>query len=195
MVQFVATILGNSRNRLDVTMCLSNLRVLCLLQCTVRLLFHSFYKSSLANLSSFYSTHSFWIYSNNKQVNKDIEFIISHRLKANERVAMLHHILIEHNELCLKVSEYNKFWARYLMGTYFLLVSIICFTAFQAFFTSNLVIIRLIMFIAASLAAYIITKLSISAAIMSNLVIIPLFYQVIIQCFLNCRPMHHTIGW
>lgn len=104
------------------------------------------------------------------QVNRDIEIIISQRLKANERVAMLHHILIEHNELCLKVSEYNKFWAKFLMATYFFLIAIICFTMFQAFFTTNYITVRLVMFIYSCTCAYIITRISVSAAIMSNMV-------------------------
>ncbi|KAH9511210.1 hypothetical protein DERF_009681 [Dermatophagoides farinae] len=103
-----------------------------------------------------------------EKVNEDIEIIINKRLKANERVALLHHILVEHNSLCLKVSEYNKFWSSHLMSTYFFLVAVICFSSFQAFFTANLVIVRLYMFGVALLAGYIITRISVSAAIMSN---------------------------
>ena len=107
-----------------------------------------------------------WIF----QVNRDIEIIINQRLKANERVAMLHHILIEHNELCLKVAEYNKFWAKYLMANYFFLIALICYSLFQAFFTHNLILARLLMFSYACGSAFIITRSSISAAVMSNLV-------------------------
>ncbi|XP_027197681.2 uncharacterized protein LOC113792012 isoform X1 [Dermatophagoides pteronyssinus] len=103
-----------------------------------------------------------------EKVNEDIEIIINKRLKANERVALLHHILVEHNSLCLKVAEYNKFWSSHLMSTYFFLVAVICFSSFQAFFTANLVIVRLYMFGVALLAGYIITRISVSAAIMSN---------------------------
>lgn len=101
-------------------------------------------------------------------MNEDIEIIINKRLKANERVALLHHILVEHNSLCLKVSEYNKFWSSHLMSTYFFLVAVICFSSFQAFFTANLVIVRLYMFGVSILAGYVITRVSVSAAIMSN---------------------------
>lgn len=93
-------------------------------------------------------------------------------MKANERVALLHHILIEHNSLCLKVSEYNKFWSSHLMATYFFLVAIVCFCSFQAFFTANLMVVRMFMFFTALLAGFIITRISASASVMSNKVIL-----------------------
>ncbi|KPM03556.1 hypothetical protein QR98_0019890 [Sarcoptes scabiei] len=99
---------------------------------------------------------------------KDIGSLIDRRLKANDRIALIQNILVEHNSLCLKVFEYNKFWASYLMSTYFLLVSVICFSTFQAFFTDNIVSVRIFMSLVAMIAGLIITRISMSAAVMSN---------------------------
>ena len=56
------------------------------------------------------------------KVNNDIETIIApdNRMKPNERAQLLHQILIEHNELCIKIFDYNTFWSKYLMYTYFM---------------------------------------------------------------------------
>ncbi|UXI20951.1 BLTX81 protein [Sarcoptes scabiei] len=103
-----------------------------------------------------------------EKVNQDIGSLIDRRLKANDRIALIQNILVEHNSLCLKVFEYNKFWASYLMSTYFLLVSVICFSTFQAFFTDNIVSVRIFMSLVAMIAGLIITRISMSAAVMSN---------------------------
>ena len=104
------------------------------------------------------------------QVNEDIESIIvgNNRLKASERIETLQHILREHNDLCLKITEYNLFWAKWLMSTYFFLVMVLCFSLFQSLFTTNPILVRILMFFIASESAYFLTTLSISAALLSN---------------------------
>ncbi|KAJ6220566.1 hypothetical protein RDWZM_006378 [Blomia tropicalis] len=80
------------------------------------------------------------------KVNEDIETIIApdSRLKPNERCALLYHILVEHNEICIKIS---------------------------AFFTYNTVIVRTVMFMVTLEGAYILTKVSIAAARLANEII------------------------
>ncbi|CAG2161527.1 unnamed protein product [Oppiella nova] len=104
------------------------------------------------------------------KVNEDIESIIApdNRMKPNERCATLHHVLNEHNELCIKIKQYNVFWAKYLMYTYFMFVAIICYSTFQAFFTYNRTLVRAVMFSLALESAYLITKVSIAASRMAN---------------------------
>lgn len=104
------------------------------------------------------------------KVNEDIETIIApdSRLKPNERCALLYHILVEHNEICIKISDYNAFWARYIMYSYFLFIATICYSTFQAFFTYNTVIVRTVMFMVTLEGAYILTKVSIAAARLAN---------------------------
>lgn len=67
------------------------------------------------------------------QVNDDVEAIIApnNRMGAEERSLALHHILIEHNELCIRIADYNKFWAKYLSYSYFLIIALICYSTFQ----------------------------------------------------------------
>ncbi len=49
-----------------------------------------------------------------------------------------------------------------------MLVAVICYTTFQAFFTYNLFIVRTVMFVLALEASYLITKVSISASRLAN---------------------------
>ncbi|CAG2115416.1 unnamed protein product [Medioppia subpectinata] len=104
------------------------------------------------------------------KVNEDIESIIApdNRMKPNERCTTLQHVLNEHNELCIKIKQYNIFWAKYLMYTYFMFVAVICYTTFQAFFTYNRTLVRAVMFSLTLEAAYLITKVSVGASRMAN---------------------------
>ncbi|KAH7644892.1 uncharacterized protein LOC124499942 [Dermatophagoides farinae] len=104
------------------------------------------------------------------KVNNDIETIISPetRLKPNERCAMLYHILCEHNKICVEIHEYNRFWSKYIMQTYFLFVAIICYTSFQAFFTYNTYTVRTVMFAMTLEASYLLTRVSIAASRIAN---------------------------
>ena len=102
------------------------------------------------------------------QVNNDIAVLSYTRMKAPDRVELLKHILQEHNELCRCVAQFNKFWAKYLMNSYFLMITIVCFCSFQAFFTHNFIYVRILMFYFACLAAFLITKISMCAATMST---------------------------
>lgn len=76
------------------------------------------------------------------------------------------HRLINLVYYCFK--EYNKFWSKFIMATYFLYVAIICYTIFQAFFTFNLFTVRIIMIIMTIQASYLITKISMVASNMSD---------------------------
>ena len=68
----------------------------------------------------------------------------------------------------LLAADYNAFWAKYIMYSYFLFIATICFTTFQAFFTYNTVTVRTVMFMVTLEAAYILTKVSIAAARLAN---------------------------
>lgn len=135
-----------------------------------------------------------------RKVNNDIETIIAPdtRMKPNERCALLHHILNEHNEICMKIHgkfqclnfravtlywilivEYNTFWSKYIMQTYFLFIAVICYTTFQAFFTYNTNTVRTVMFAMTLEASYILTKVSIAASRMANEV------KQLFACFLS----------
>ncbi|XP_054157217.1 uncharacterized protein LOC128955570 [Oppia nitens] len=105
-----------------------------------------------------------------EKINYDIETIIvdASRMKSSDRSALLYHILVEHNELCIKIFDYNRFWAKWLMSTYFFMGAQLCFTLFQALFTTNPLLVRVLMFVLASESAYILTTISVNAAILSN---------------------------
>ncbi|CAG2101898.1 unnamed protein product, partial [Medioppia subpectinata] len=54
------------------------------------------------------------------------------------------------------------------MSSYFFLVAQMCFTLFQALFTTNPVLVRIVMFVIACECAYFLTTISISASLLSN---------------------------
>ena len=122
-------------------------------------------------------------------------------MKAPERVELLQHILHEHNELCRRVAQFNKFWAKYLMNTYFLMITIVCFCSFQAFFTHNFIYVRILMFYFACLAAFLITKISMCAATMSTKVSLPderIIPKILNSFFIHkqkCRLIHLIRSW
>ena len=103
-------------------------------------------------------------------MNADIESIIDPetKLRPHEKVSTLHHVLIEHNDLCRRIKKYHGFWAKFLMATYFFLVAMICFTTFQAFFTHNTFVTRFIMILLTLENCVLITKISIAASLLST---------------------------
>lgn len=82
-----------------------------------------YYSSAIIYITyAYYDSLCFYFRMRFNKVNNDIEYIINpeNRMKPNERSTMLHQILVEHNELCIKVTNYNQFWSKYLMYTYFM---------------------------------------------------------------------------
>lgn len=67
-----------------------------------------------------------------------------------------------------KYKDYNRFWSKYIMQTYFLFVAIICYTSFQAFFTYNTNTVRTVMFAMTLEACYLLTRVSIAASRIAN---------------------------
>lgn len=68
----------------------------------------SFFGSALIYISyGYFFTLATYFRMRFRKVNNDIETIIApdNRLKPNERCALLFHILVEHNELCIKINR------------------------------------------------------------------------------------------
>ncbi|XP_054163085.1 uncharacterized protein LOC128960939 [Oppia nitens] len=130
-----------------------------------------YFNSALIYISyGHFNTLAYYFRMRFHKVNEDIESIIApdNRMKPNERCATLHHVLNEHNELCIKIKQYNLFWSKYLVYTYFIFVAVICYTTFQAFFTSNRTMVRAVMFTMAVEAAYLFTRVSVNASRLAN---------------------------
>ena len=138
---------------------------------TILLTIWLYYSSALTYITyAYFRSLCFYFRMRYNKVNNDIESIIdpNNRMKPNERCSTLHHVLIEHNELCMRITDYNTFWSNYLLYSYFLIVALICYTTFQAFFTYNLIVVRTMMFILALECAFLITKISVSASLLAN---------------------------
>jgi len=74
---------------------------------TILLTVWIYYASALAYITyGHFISLSYYFRMRFKKVNDDIESIIApdNRMKPNERCSTLHHVLIEHNELCMKIS-------------------------------------------------------------------------------------------
>lgn len=63
--------------------------------------------------------------------------------------------------------DYNRFWCRYIWHSYFMFISVICYTTFQAFFSYNSYTVRTIMFTATLEGVWILTRMSMAAARLS----------------------------
>ena len=87
---------------------------------TVILTVWVYFCSSLTYISfgHFYSL-AYYFRMRFRKVNNDIESIIApdNRMKPNERCATLHHVLNEHNELCIQIKR--KFVYNYLKKVIF----------------------------------------------------------------------------
>ncbi len=50
----------------------------------------------------------------------------SKSIATNEKILMIRRLLEEHNDLCQQISNYNKYWKKYLSIAYSIFLSIIC---------------------------------------------------------------------
>lgn len=66
-----------------------------------------------------------------------------------------------HDNACVKISDFNKFWSKYLLASYFMLIPITCINLYQAVFTSyGTKSERILMTVSAVEAIILITKIS-----------------------------------
>lgn len=78
---------------------------------TVILTIWVYFCSSLTYISyGHFRTLAYYFRMRFRKVNNDIESIIApdNRMKPNERCATLHHVLNEHNELCIKIKRKSE---------------------------------------------------------------------------------------
>jgi hypothetical protein len=102
---------------------------------------------------------------------------------------MIRRLLEEHNDLCQQISNYNKYWKKYLTIAYSIFLSIICVLTYVTLIYSGLKwflrIEYLVILSAHSLLIYIITY---SAASISDFNLI-LYKDLHSICAKNCFPI------
>jgi len=54
--------------------------------------------------------------------------------KIRSKCSTIKQILEEHNDLCRKIDNYNKFWRKYLTITLLIFISLVCFLSYLVFF-------------------------------------------------------------
>lgn len=134
----------------------------------------NFYNSgSIYMLAGFYDILCYYFRLRFEKVNSDIDVMISPNVQmtSKERHALLYSILQEHNFLCKKLDEYNRFWSKYVMYTYFIAPLICIYTLYQTLFVSHSYKGAFVLFVMAWEVFTIFTKTSVSGAKLSNEVI------------------------
>ncbi len=62
----------------------------------------------------------------------------SKKLNPNEKLLTITTLLREHNDICEQISNYNKYWRKYLTITYSIYLSIICILSYDTLINSKL---------------------------------------------------------
>ncbi len=62
----------------------------------------------------------------------------SKKLNPNEKILSITTLLREHNDICEQISNYNKYWRKYLTITYSIYLSIICILSYDTLINSKL---------------------------------------------------------
>lgn len=104
------------------------------------LTFWIFFNSGAAYIiSACYDILCYYFKIRFKKVNADIARLIdpNRPLEAKERHGLLFTILHEHNHLCQKIDEYNVFWSRYVLYTYFAVPFVSLYTLYQVIFVNH----------------------------------------------------------
>lgn len=131
----------------------------------------NFYNSgTIYMLAAYYDILCYYFRLRFEKVNSDIDVVVSPliQMTSKERHALMFSILQEHNFLCKKLDEYNRFWSKYVMYTYFIAPLICIYTLYQTLFVSHSYKGAFVLFIMAWEAFVMFTKTSVSSAKMSN---------------------------
>ncbi len=62
----------------------------------------------------------------------------SKKLNPNEKILTITTLLRKHNDICKQISNYNKYWRKYLTITYSIYLSIICILSYDTLINSKL---------------------------------------------------------
>jgi uncharacterized membrane protein YesL len=62
----------------------------------------------------------------------------SKKFNPNEKLLTITTLLREHNDICEQISNYNKYWRKYLTITYSIYLSIICILSYDTLINSKL---------------------------------------------------------
>lgn len=139
----------------------------------------AFYNSgSIYMMAAYYDVLCYYFTLRFEKVNADIDMIISPDafLDSKERHAMLHRILQEHNHLCKKLDEYNRFWSKYVMYSFFISPLICVYSLYQTLFVNHTTNGSFFLFLMAWEAFVMFTKTFVSGAKMSNEVFESIFF-------------------
>lgn len=105
-----------------------------------------------------------------EKVNDSIQEVIDVRgADKDMRSKIVNRILHEHNELCIKIHDYNRFWSKYLFYSYVTFVLITCYAIYQSIFvTSQSMSGKMAMLSMAIEAGLLLTVISLAGSNMSD---------------------------
>lgn len=124
-----------------------------------------------------------------KKLNQDIDRLIDqyNPLESKDRHSLLYNVLHEHNHICSKIDEYNVFWSRYVMYSYFAIPLVCLYTLYQVVFVNHTSQAIFVMSLLAWEAFIIFTKASVSASKIAHIAHSP--YYKLIRCTFNEYPI------
>ncbi|KAI1301314.1 Protein RCC2 -like protein [Halotydeus destructor] len=104
-----------------------------------------------------------------EKVNDAIQALIDTKgLTTDHRSKFMMWILKEHNHLCVRLEDYNHFFSKFMLYSYFGLIGISCFAFYQAIFSSLTGPIKNVMYIAAFEAFYVFMKVALNGSRVSH---------------------------
>ncbi len=62
----------------------------------------------------------------------------SKSLTTIQKISMIRRLLEDHNDICQQISNYNKYWMKYLSITYLIFLSVMCILTYVALISSGL---------------------------------------------------------
>jgi len=90
------------------------------------------------------------------------------RLPLRVKLSMIRRLLADHNELCLLIDSYNRFWKKYLTINYGIFILTICFLSYVVFISPIEFLIRAEYFGILSAHVLLVTIVTYSASTVSH---------------------------
>lgn len=100
-----------------------------------------------------------------ERVNDAIESIHERpEMEHPKREKLMDWILNEHNELCAKLKDYNRFWSKYILYSYFMFTIVAAFTLFQTLFGTVNGYTKTVMTLISAEATFFVVKVALSGS-------------------------------
>ena len=90
--------------------------------------------------ASLFDAICFYLQLRFKKVNLEMEQLIpaeSNIVTTAKDIQVWRSILVEHNHICYKIHQYNKFWSRYILWSYLFLATCLLFALYELLYVQQ----------------------------------------------------------